>query len=124
MSLTLSFSLFRFSAPALFAVLVVTLLSSSASAIDVCRLPAGNVFVKNAAGPLADLDLVSSSRAAGPNVSILAGSLQFSAASYSISETGVTATILVTRTDSLSGAVTVDYATSNEIGRASCRERV
>ncbi len=113
MSLTLSFSSFRLSAPALFAVLVVTFLSSSASAIDVCRLPAGNVFVKNAAGPSADLDLVSSSRAAGPNVSILAGSLQFSAASYSISETGVTATILVTRTDSLSGAVTVDYATSN-----------
>src|SRR5829696_1272774 len=113
MDSTLSFFLSRLPAPAIFAVLLVTFLSSSANAIDICRLPVGNVFVKKAAGPSADLKFVSSWHVGGLKVSSTAGSLQFSAPSYSISETGVTATILVTRTDDLSVAVTVDYATSN-----------
>ena len=40
-------------------------------------------------------------------------SLQFSAANFSVSEAGGTATITVTRTGSTAEAVTVDYATSN-----------
>lgn len=42
-----------------------------------------------------------------------AGSLQFDSASYTISESGVTATIVVTRTEDSEGAVSIDFATSN-----------
>jgi hypothetical protein len=42
-----------------------------------------------------------------------AGTLQFSAPTYSIGEAGVQATITVTRAGGSSGAVAVDYATSN-----------
>ena len=41
------------------------------------------------------------------------GSLQFSAASYSVSEAGSAATITVARTGGSTGAASVDYATSN-----------
>ncbi len=41
------------------------------------------------------------------------GTLQFSAASYSISESGGSATITVTRTGGSAGSVSVDYATSD-----------
>src|SRR5262249_7683372 len=41
------------------------------------------------------------------------GALQFSNASYSVSESGGTATITVTRTGGSTGSVTVNYATSN-----------
>ena len=41
------------------------------------------------------------------------GTLQFSNATYSVNETGGTATITVTRTGDSTGSVTVDYATSN-----------
>lgn len=41
------------------------------------------------------------------------GTLEFSAATYSVSETGPTATITVTRKHGAVGAVSVDYATSN-----------
>lgn len=41
------------------------------------------------------------------------GVLQFSAAAYSVDETQGTATIMVTRTNGSTGAVTVHYATSN-----------
>ena len=43
----------------------------------------------------------------------VAGSLQFSAATYSVNENGGTATITVTRTGGSNGAVGVTYATSN-----------
>jgi VCBS repeat-containing protein len=43
----------------------------------------------------------------------VAGSLQFSAATYSFNEAAGTATIQLTRTGGSSGAVTVSYATSN-----------
>ncbi len=46
---------------------------------------------------------------AGPAVPML----QFSSATYSVSEAGPTATITVTRTGSAAGAVSVNYATSN-----------
>jgi hypothetical protein len=42
-----------------------------------------------------------------------AGTLQFSAATYSVGEAGVQATITVTRAGGSDGAVQVDYATSN-----------
>lgn len=42
-----------------------------------------------------------------------AGSLQFSAATYSVGESGVQATITVTRTGGSDGAVQISYATSN-----------
>ena len=42
-----------------------------------------------------------------------AGTLQFSSAAYTVSETGVTATITATRASGSGGVVTVDYATSN-----------
>ena len=56
-----------------------------------------------------------------PNAAVLtivdddfpAGTLQFSAAAYNVSELGVTATITATRTGGSSGVVGVDYATSN-----------
>ncbi len=41
------------------------------------------------------------------------GCLQFTTTSYEVSETGMTATITVTRTNGSDGPVTVDYATSN-----------
>src|SRR6185436_19528331 len=41
------------------------------------------------------------------------GALQFSAASYAVSETQATATITVTRTGGSDGTVAVNYATSN-----------
>ena len=41
------------------------------------------------------------------------GTLQFSSATYSVMENGVSATITVTRTNGSSGTVTVDYATSD-----------
>ncbi len=44
---------------------------------------------------------------------LAAGSVQFTSATYSISESGVTATILVERTDDTEGPVTVEYAASN-----------
>jgi len=120
MNSTLSFSSFRLLAPALFAVMVIILVSSHASALDVCRLSGENIFIKKAAEDSAGIRFLSSSHIGGLSSHIgglkvwsTAGSVQFSAASYSISETGVTATILVTRTDDLSGAVTVEYATSN-----------
>jgi hypothetical protein len=43
----------------------------------------------------------------------LAGSFQFSAAAYSVSETGPLATITVTRTGGTASSVTVDFATSD-----------
>jgi hypothetical protein len=50
------------------------------------------------------------------------GTLQFSSATYSANENGVSATITVTRTGGTSGAVGVSYATSNgtATGGASC----
>ena len=43
----------------------------------------------------------------------VAGSLQFSGATYSVAETGVSIEITVTRTGGSDGAITVDYATSD-----------
>ncbi|MDX6692429.1 MAG: trimeric autotransporter adhesin [Blastocatellia bacterium] len=50
------------------------------------------------------------------------GSVQFSSPTYSITETGVTATITATRTGGSNGAASVNYATSNgtATGGASC----
>jgi hypothetical protein len=42
-----------------------------------------------------------------------AGRIQFSAADYSVSETGPSATITVTRTGGAAGGITVDYATAD-----------
>ncbi len=53
----------------------------------------------------------------------VAGTLQFSSATYSISETGPTATITVTRTGGSDGSVTADYATvagGTATGGAAC----
>ena len=47
------------------------------------------------------------------NVSAAPGSLQFSAATYSVNESGPSATILVSRTGGSAGAVTVNFATSD-----------
>ena len=47
------------------------------------------------------------------NVSAAPGSLQFSAAAYSVNESGPSATILVSRTGGSAGAVNVSFATSN-----------
>lgn len=43
----------------------------------------------------------------------IAGTLQFSAANYSVDESGGSATITVTRTDGSEGAISVDYSTSD-----------
>ncbi|MCU1267767.1 MAG: hypothetical protein JWM21_4085 [Acidobacteria bacterium] len=50
------------------------------------------------------------------------GSVQFSSATYGVTETGVTATITATRTGGSNGAASVNYATSNgtATGGASC----
>jgi hypothetical protein len=51
---------------------------------------------------------------AWPSVNTFAaGSVQFDSATYTISESGVTATILVTRTEDAEGPITVDFTTSN-----------
>ncbi len=44
---------------------------------------------------------------------LMPGSLQFSAATYSVNENGASATITVTRTNGVSGPVTINYATSD-----------
>jgi subtilisin family serine protease len=46
------------------------------------------------------------------------GTLQFSSATYSITENGGQASIIVTRTGSSDGAITVDYATSDDSATA------
>ena len=47
-----------------------------------------------------------------------AGSLQFSAAAFSVAEGGANVTVSVTRSGGGAGAVTVDYASSNGSARA------
>ncbi len=85
------------------------------------------LLTKTATAPATDLTKISAIRTAwvpyfkaavinlGTVDTLLPGgepSLQFSAANFSVSESGGTATITVTRTGSTAEAVTVDYATS------------
>jgi fibronectin-binding autotransporter adhesin len=57
-------------------------------------------------GALSDTDTV--------NITVVAGgTLQFSAATYSVSESGVSATITITRTGGTTGTATVQFSTSN-----------
>jgi hypothetical protein len=86
------------------------------------------LLVKTATAPSTDLTKIGNIRTAwvpyfkaavsnlGTVDTLLPGgepSLQFSAANFSVSESGGTATITVTRTGSTAEAVTVDYASSN-----------
>jgi hypothetical protein len=48
----------------------------------------------------------------------MAGTIQFSAATYGVNETGGNATITVTRTGGVAGPVTVDFATIDESAEA------
>ena len=108
MTLPKPFFVFR---AALFVFAVILLAGGPAAAADVCRLPAAKVF---AAAPAASPYAFSSIRA-GTGFAALtaAGTVSFTSAEYSIGEAGVTATILVQRTDDLSGPITVNFATSN-----------
>jgi hypothetical protein len=56
---------------------------------------------------------VESIRNVSPTILLAAGSLRFSAATYTVSETGTSAQITVTRAGGASGAIAVNYATSN-----------
>jgi CSLREA domain-containing protein len=69
---------------------------------------AGNFLTATATDPLNNTSEFSQVKAAGS-----AGTLQFSAATYSVNENGGTATITVTRTGGTNGLVTVNYATAN-----------
>lgn len=106
-------SSFRSSIMAFLAVFVLIAGSNVESrGADVCRLPAASLLSHQGAPPYAR-SMFSSMGRASFATGFGAGSIQFSDATYTISETGVTATILVTRAGDLSGTVTVDYATSD-----------
>jgi hypothetical protein len=63
----------------------------------------GRLYVRNAEGTLICYQVGSS----------LTGVVQFASSTYSVAESGVTANIMVTRTNGNSGTITVDYATMN-----------
>jgi outer membrane protein assembly factor BamB len=67
----------------------------------------GKLYIRSQTGVLICYD-VSASAPGGPT-----GTVQFSSAAYSVAENGGSATILVTRTNGSSGAISVNYATAN-----------
>ncbi len=108
-----AFSRLRSSIIVVAAMFVLAGLAVRSNAAELCRLPATNVFATSATSPIGTSRFSALSSRTVFSANFAAGSIQFTEAAYSISETGVTATILVFRSDDLSGPVTVDFTTSN-----------
>ena len=106
-------SIYRYSFAAIVAFFMLVGTAWPASAVAACRMPSPSIFTMPGHGTFPGLRFSSLSSgvsaAAGPGES----TISFSDPIYSVSETGVTATILVKRTGDLTGSVTVDYSTAD-----------
>ncbi len=109
-----TFSFFRSTFFAAIALMVMAAgVPTGISAAEVCRLPAGDVFRNAVLSQAPNSPFSSFADRRSHSAQFAAASIQFSDPTYTVSEDGIVAIVLVTRTDDLSGPVTVNYQTSN-----------
>src|SRR5687768_16394264 len=106
-------SIYRYSFAAIVAFFMLIGTAWPAAAADACRMPSASIFAMNGHATFPGLRLSSLRGGVSAAAGLGESTISFSDPTYSVSETGVTATILVKRAGDLSGSVTVDYSTAD-----------
>src|SRR5688500_8519603 len=107
-------SIYRYSFAAIVAFfMLIGSAGPAAAAADACRMPSASIFAITGHATFPGLRFSSLRGGVSAAAGLGESTISFSDPTYSVSETGVTATILVKRAGDLSGSVTVDYSTAD-----------